>query len=149
MRVDKRVQFSEPGDESVGTDGHIAVEEPAPRIGLDEPGHDHDAVLAAIASRARTEDRPAPARPPRQLGAVEMLQKRVPADRALVEADDLGPLLHGPLGQLVDPGQVVRLVVVAMLELGGGDSDVSHERFLICMSSRVYSGFVLGRKPPH
>ena len=43
-----------------------------------------------------------------------------------MEAHDLGPLLHGPPGQCLDPGKIVRLVVIAMLELGGGDSDVSH-----------------------
>ncbi len=47
-----------------------------------------------------------------------------------MEAHDLGSLLRGPSGQLLDPGKVVLLVVIAMFELGGCDPDVSHAKIL-------------------
>jgi hypothetical protein len=52
------------------------------------------------------------------------------ADRAFVETDNLGPLLHSASGQLFDPGQVVCFVAIAMLKLGDSDSDISHRKVL-------------------
>ena len=130
-RVNECVEFSIFCDESLGADGQIAVVEPTSRGRLDQPGHHDDAILPG--DRMKSPGR-------RTIGnrlghrgklvTAQMLEKRVAGDRALMEADDLGPPLHGPPGQCFDPGKVVRLVVITMFELGGGDSDVSHARVL-------------------
>ena len=121
-RVDERVQLAKPGDEPLRTDGRVTVVERPRGVRLHETGH-HDGI---IPTRDRLEGADRRAVGDRlghggELGAVQVLEEGVTADRALVEADDLGPLLDRPTGQGVDPGEVVRLVVVAMLELGGGD----------------------------
>ena len=54
-----------------------------------------------------------------------------------MEAYDLGPLLYRPLGQSLDPGKIVHLVVITMFELGSGDSHLSHWTALSCRSGRV------------
>src|SRR5207245_9419011 len=63
---------------------------------------------------------------PGEGGAVQAAQERVAGDRALVEADDLGALPGRPAREVVDAGEVVRLVAVTMLELRGPDADVAH-----------------------
>jgi hypothetical protein len=62
----------------------------------------------------------------REISAAQVLKKRVAGDRALVEADDLSSKIDCFLGQVIDPNKVIRLVVIAMLELRCGDADVSH-----------------------
>ena len=61
-----------------------------------------------------------------ELIAGERLEEGVSRDAALVEADDLGPSGGGDAGELADAAQVIGLVAVAMLELRGGDADVTH-----------------------
>ena len=131
VRTDKRVQFPELGDEPVGTDGHIAVKQTPCRVGLDQPGHhDHAQVAGDFHERC---DRGTVGNRLGQIGKLvptQMLQKRVTTDGAFVKADNLGPLLDRPPGQLFDPGQVVCLVAIAMLKLGGSDSNISHSTVL-------------------
>ena len=57
---------------------------------------------------------------------IEVLQIGIRGDRAFVEADDLGALRGGLAGEGADAVEVVGLVAVAVLELGGGHADFAH-----------------------
>jgi 23S rRNA C2498 (ribose-2'-O)-methylase RlmM len=55
-----------------------------------------------------------------------------------MKADDLGAAPGGLPRQLVNPRQVVILVAVSVLELGGGDTYVSHADGPLPVNSRTF-----------
>lgn len=74
-----------------------------------------------------------------------MLEEGITGDRAFVEADNLGPVLHRAAGQRVDPGEVICFIDIAVLELGCGDSDVSHGSVLFGQTGNWLSPMVRSR----
>src|SRR5262249_19890337 len=93
----------------------VAVVHSPCRVRFDQSGHDHNAEFAS--DRLECADR----RPAWDgLGyvakgdAVEMLKERVAADRALVKADNLGPLLGCRPREILDTRKAMSLVVIAM-----------------------------------
>ena len=127
VRADERMQLVIPGDEPLGTRRDIALVQPPVGLALDQPGHDDGPGLAGDAGQGG-DRRPVGDRLGQgvELLAGERLEERIGRDAALVEADDLGAVGRGPSAEVADAAEVVRLVAVAVLELGGGDADVAH-----------------------
>ena len=127
MRIDERMQLAEFRDVAVGPDGDVAVVDFVLGVSFDQSRHHDDAELGGDlrqfldrrAIRHRLGD-------VEQLLLGEPLNPGVARNTALVKADDLGTLVDRATRQVSNAAQVVSRIVVSVLELGGGNADVSH-----------------------
>ena len=129
MGTDEGVELAEFGDEaSFGIDGNVRVVQLAVAH-LDKPGEEGDADVAGeLFESSRASAVGNCFSQGLDFGEGKVLEEGVARDAALVEADDLGPLLGGLSGKALHAVEIVVFLGVACLELGRGDSDVAHGR---------------------